>query len=81
MSAGERFAFGENWSRFLSVLDVNRIAEAKKSLTAMLATSSLADKRFLDAGSGSGLFSLCARQLNASVVSFDWVARGDRADR
>ena len=33
--------------------------------------SLLQDKRFLDAGSGSGVFSLAAYQLGAEVVSFD----------
>jgi hypothetical protein len=32
---GERFSFGENWSRFLSVLDYNRIAGAETSLRKM----------------------------------------------
>lgn len=74
-AAAERFAFGENWSRFLSVLDEGRIAQAEKSLIRMLGTTTLAGKRFLDAGSGSGLFSLCARRLQASVVSFDYDAQ------
>ena len=68
----DRFAFGANWSRFLSVLNPHRIEEAEKSLIRMLGESSLAGKRFLDAGSGSGLFSLCARRLQACVVSFDY---------
>jgi 2-polyprenyl-6-hydroxyphenyl methylase/3-demethylubiquinone-9 3-methyltransferase len=38
----------------------------------MLEVSRLDGKRFLDAGSGSGLFSLAARRLGADVVSFDY---------
>ena len=36
IAAGERFEFGENWRRFLSVLDEERIAEAERSLRPML---------------------------------------------
>jgi 2-polyprenyl-6-hydroxyphenyl methylase/3-demethylubiquinone-9 3-methyltransferase len=38
----------------------------------MLELDSLEGKRFLDAGSGSGLFSLAARRLGATVYSFDF---------
>lgn len=70
--AEDRFAFGRNWSNFLRLLDDRRIAEAEKSLAAMLETPSLQGKNFLDIGSGSGLFSLAARRLGASVHSFDY---------
>lgn len=70
--AGERFDFGENWSKFLRVLDDERINEAKKSLISMLGVESLTGKTFLDVGSGSGLFSLAARLLGATVTSFDF---------
>jgi 2-polyprenyl-6-hydroxyphenyl methylase/3-demethylubiquinone-9 3-methyltransferase len=65
------FAFGKNWSRFLRVLNEERICEAQDSLTSMLEVDSLAGRTFLDIGSGSGLFSLAARRLGARVHSFD----------
>lgn len=72
VAKGERFQFGENWKKFLLVLDDERIAEAEASLKAMLGAESLAGRKFLDIGSGSGLFSLAARRLGAEVVSFDY---------
>lgn len=67
-----RFAFGANWARFLRHLDDTRVADAERSLQRMLGLPSLQGLRFLDAGSGSGLFSLAARRLGASVHSFDY---------
>ncbi len=69
---GKRFSFGGNWARFLTALDDERIAEAELSLRQMLDVQDLKGKRFLDIGSGSGLFSLAARRLGASVESFDY---------
>jgi 2-polyprenyl-3-methyl-5-hydroxy-6-metoxy-1,4-benzoquinol methylase len=71
MSA-DRFEFGKNWGSFLSVLNEDRIREAEKHLQEMLGATDLAGRRFLDVGSGSGLFSLAARRLGASVHSFDF---------
>lgn len=69
----KRFGFGKNWRRFLGVLDDERIAEAEKSLRRMLEPEGLAEKSFLDVGSGSGLFSLAAARLGARRVhSFDF---------
>lgn len=68
----ERFAFGENWTKFLELLDEERIHRAMNSLQTMLEVDSLAGRRFLDVGSGSGLFSLAARRLGATVYSFDF---------
>lgn len=67
----DAFAFGENWQRFLHDLDDDRIDKAQESLVEMLELDSLAGKRFLDIGSGSGLFSLVARRFGATVRSFD----------
>jgi 2-polyprenyl-6-hydroxyphenyl methylase/3-demethylubiquinone-9 3-methyltransferase len=69
---GERFAFGENWQRFLAELDDDRIRAADDSMRAMLGVDTLDGKRLLDLGSGSGLFSLAARRLGAEVVSVDY---------
>ena len=67
-----RFRFGKNWKRFASRLDDSKIARAVASLQEMLGDSDLNGRRFLDIGSGSGLFSLAARKLGAEVFSFDF---------
>jgi 2-polyprenyl-6-hydroxyphenyl methylase/3-demethylubiquinone-9 3-methyltransferase len=69
---GERFEFGKNWAAFLETLSDRRIAESEISLQNMLRTKSLSGAKFLDIGSGSGLFSLAARRLGAKVHSFDY---------
>jgi 2-polyprenyl-6-hydroxyphenyl methylase/3-demethylubiquinone-9 3-methyltransferase len=72
VAKGERFEFGENWARFLESLSEERILAAERSLKMMLRMDSLEGKTFLDAGSGSGLFSLAAKRLGARVTSFDF---------
>lgn len=72
ISSGVRFEFGKNWKQFLRGLNEERIAVARRSLQEMLGLESLAGRSFLDVGSGSGLFSLAARQLGARVRSFDF---------
>lgn len=69
---GERFGFGENWANFLGTLNDERIVVAERALEQMLGTPSLSGRRFLDAGSGSGLSSLAARRMGATVHSFDY---------
>jgi len=68
-----RFEFGKNWTRFLELLDDDRIAAAERSLVEMLNRPDLRSLSFLDVGSGSGLFSLAAKRLGAGrVYSFDY---------
>ena len=69
---GERFAFGANWSLFLQSLNEERIRQAETTLCDMLGVDDLDGVRFLDVGSGSGLFSLAAKRLGATVHSFDY---------
>jgi 2-polyprenyl-3-methyl-5-hydroxy-6-metoxy-1,4-benzoquinol methylase len=69
---GKRFAFGKNWLRFIRSLDEERIKDAQASLKQMLGFADLRGLRFLDVGSGSGLFSLPARLLGATVHSIDY---------
>jgi 2-polyprenyl-6-hydroxyphenyl methylase/3-demethylubiquinone-9 3-methyltransferase len=75
IASGERFGFGENWASFLSVLDEERIAAAERGLQSMLRCDRLDGMRFLDIGSGSGLSSLAAHRLGATVHSFDYDPR------
>ena len=68
----ERFEFGQNWANFLKKLNPERIKIAEKSLSEMLDLKDLVGKSFLDVGSGSGLFSLAAKNKGALVTSFDF---------
>jgi len=72
ISLGKRFEFGANWTRFLALVNEDRIRHAEHSLRDLLEAETLHDKTFLDIGSGSGLFSLAARRLGAKVRSFDY---------
>lgn len=72
IAEGRRFKFGANWAKFLIGLGPDQIEDATSSLTKMLRVIDLSGKSFLDAGCGSGLFSLAARRLGAKVHSFDY---------
>lgn len=69
---GPRFAFGDNWRRFLDSVDESRIVAAETSLQRSLGVADLTGRTFLDVGSGSGLFSLAAHRMGAEVRSFDY---------
>lgn len=68
-----RFEFGKNWEKFLGRGDIQeQVKEAEKSLQDWLDVQDLQSKSFLDIGSGSGLFSLAAKNMGAKVYSFDY---------
>jgi 2-polyprenyl-3-methyl-5-hydroxy-6-metoxy-1,4-benzoquinol methylase len=67
-----RFGFGRNWLSFIDLVDEDRIRAARDSLLGALDLPTLSGRTFLDIGCGSGLFSLAACQLGASVRSFDY---------
>ena len=72
VASGKRFRFGRNWARFLETLSDSRIERAERATVEMLGVPHLRGKTFLDIGSGSGLFSLVAHRLGATVHSFDY---------
>ena len=78
---GLRFEFGKNWLNYLSGLNEGRIESAVNSLKGTIGVSSLNGRTFLDAGSGSGLFSLAARKLGANVFSFDYDSQSAECTR
>jgi len=69
---GSRFKFGENWNKYINRIDNENISKAIDSLKIFLGRESLEGCKFLDIGCGSGIFSLAAIRLGATVVSFDY---------
>ena len=67
-----RFGFGRNWKAFSHHIDAARIDAAIDSLKQLTGLEDFSGLRFLDVGSGSGLFSLAAAHLGATVHSFDY---------
>jgi 2-polyprenyl-6-hydroxyphenyl methylase/3-demethylubiquinone-9 3-methyltransferase len=66
------YRFGENWAAFAEGLTERHVANAVRDLERLTGIEAISGKRFLDAGSGSGLSALAALRLGAAeVVAFD----------
>lgn len=68
-----RFAFGDNWKRYISGVGAAEVKAARASLGIAINGMDLSSASFLDVGSGSGLFSRAAFQLGfGKIRSFDY---------
>jgi 2-polyprenyl-6-hydroxyphenyl methylase/3-demethylubiquinone-9 3-methyltransferase len=71
-SGALRFEFGRNWASYLTEsFSPARLDAATASLVALLGEADLRGRTFLDVGSGSGIVSLAAFNLGATVISVD----------
>lgn len=68
----KRFEFGKNWLKYRSVINNEVINCAISSLKSFFEKENFKDLKFIDIGSGSGLFSLSASKLGAIVHSIDF---------
>jgi SAM-dependent methyltransferase len=62
------FAFGKNWAKFAQTVSDEQIQQAVIGLKRLLQCESLAGRRFLEIGCGSGIHSLAAHRLDADEV-------------
>lgn len=73
MDTPDRFAFGQNWQDFLATrYTPSRLTAAVDTMRRTLRRDRLDGLTFLDVGSGSGLHSVAAHTLGASVRAFDY---------
>jgi hypothetical protein len=61
-----RFGFGRNWRSFVRTVGEESVAQAEKGLSRLFPGGTLAGRRFLDIGCGSGLSMLAALRLGAA---------------
>lgn len=65
----DNFNFGKNWREFSkNYFGEQQYLEAKKSLKELVGSENIQNATFLDIGSGSGIFSLAAKDLGATKV-------------
>jgi SAM-dependent methyltransferase len=62
------FSFGANWRKFLENVDERQLVQAEASVSESFGDAEFSGKRFVDVGSGSGIFSLAALRLGAAEI-------------
>ena len=72
ISKKSRFGFGKNWLEFYKKVDDKKVQMSEKTLKSFFEVQDFKDKKFIDVGCGSGLFSLAAYKLGAEIFSFDY---------
>ena len=76
------FSFGQNWASYAEQIGKKELTAAKEGLRRLLGGATLAGKRLLDVGCGSGVHSLAALELGASeVVAVDLDPRSVKTAR
>jgi SAM-dependent methyltransferase len=67
-----RFAFGENWQAFATIIDERRVEAAETALRNLIGEDAIRGTSLLDIGCGSGLHTVAALRLGAAhVTAFD----------
>lgn len=67
-----RFGFGKNWLNFAKKVDEKKVQMSEDTLKFFFESQDFNNKKFIDVGCGSGLFSLAAYNLGAEIFSFDY---------
>jgi 2-polyprenyl-6-hydroxyphenyl methylase/3-demethylubiquinone-9 3-methyltransferase len=80
--ASPRFAFGDNWASYASLVNEERLVEAERGLVRLLGPDGLRGRTMLDIGCGSGVHAAAAGRLGvARVVALDIDSRSVEATR
>jgi 2-polyprenyl-6-hydroxyphenyl methylase/3-demethylubiquinone-9 3-methyltransferase len=65
------FSFGQNWSDYSELVSETHITFAENELSRLMNTDNLQDLKWCDLGCGSGIHSVAAARLGATVTAVD----------